>query len=337
MNSILAAAAVLALASWAGPKNPKPDWVDGAGMEFPREQFLTGVGSADDRASAESRARAEISRVFSTEVSAQSSLSETEVNDSQGGKSQGSFSQQVSQSVQTASKKVLEDVSIAETWKDEAAMKHYALAILERAKGVTVLKDKMGEIDAQIAQWKKSLDEASERMPKVKAAMKLLALLKARSSLNSDLRVVDPSGQGLKSPIDDGAARTQAAKALSELDLIVDVRGEGGKSIATGIVKGLGTFGLEAKIGSGQCDIAVEGTVETEPLELDEKRLKRARSTATVTLKDSKTDKVFLRIEEMERADSINFSEAVRRSLVKLSSKVSKKISEGIAEYFENQ
>ena len=41
---------------------------------------------------------------------------------------------------------------------------------------------------------------ASDKLGKVKAAMKLLAILKARAELNGDVRVLDASGKGLPAP-----------------------------------------------------------------------------------------------------------------------------------------
>ena len=48
----------------------RPDWVDGMPAAFPRERFLTAVGVADDRATAEARARAGIASFFETRVAA---------------------------------------------------------------------------------------------------------------------------------------------------------------------------------------------------------------------------------------------------------------------------
>lgn len=215
---------LLACAAWAGPRNPKPDWVDGSSAEHPRERYLVGIGLGDDRASAEDRARGEISKIFQTVVTVNTNLAESETNISAGKKSENTFSQAISQSVQTASKKALEGVQVVENWKDESTMQHYALAVLERAKGVRVINDKISEFDKQALQWKGQMDQAQDKLARVKAAMKLLALLKARTELNSELRVLDDSGKAVPTPFDETEVRPQAAKAVSELDVVVDIK-----------------------------------------------------------------------------------------------------------------
>lgn len=214
--------AALACAAWAGAR--KPDWVDGSSVQYPRERYLVGIGMGDDRSSAEDRARGEISKIFQTVVSVNTSLAESETNVSVGKKSENTFSQAISQSVQTASKKALEGVQVVENWKDESTVQHYALAVLERAKGVRVINDKIGEFDKQALQWKSQMDQSQDKIGRVKAAMKLLALLKARAELNAELRVLDDSGKAVPAPFDEAEVRPQAAKAVSELDVVVDIK-----------------------------------------------------------------------------------------------------------------
>ncbi len=335
MKNALTIILALASAAWAGPK---PDWLDGSSMEYPRERYLVGIGLGDDQASAKDRSRGEIARVFSSLVTVTTDLSEAESTVKTGEKSAATFSQSVSQNVQTASKKLLEGVDVVETWQDPATKQHYALAVLERSKGVAAVADKLAELDKQASDYKGQLDTASEKLPRVKAAMKLLTLLRAREELNAELRVLDPGGKGRPGPVDAAAVKPLAAKALAALEVRVDVTGPGSKAIETGAVKGLNGFGFQAAAGpaKGPVDILVEGPVDTKPMEGGDKRWKWARSSVTLSLKDG-GDKIFLRVEASERQASADYQEAVRRSLAELSKKVAKQIDAGIAEYFENQ
>ncbi|HAM36850.1 MAG TPA: hypothetical protein DEB40_10710 [Elusimicrobia bacterium] len=343
MRRIIPAAIIascVAAAAWGSPKNPKPDWVDGSSMEYPRDQYLVGVGSADDRAAAEDRARAEISRIFSSQVSVNTQLSETETNAARTGtKGENTFSQSVSQSIETVSKKVLEGVEIPETWQDDATRVYYALAVLDRAKGLSAVNDKIADFDADIRQWYAQMVQATDKLPRVKAAMKLLALFKARAELNGELRVLDPGGKGSPNPVDEAAVRTTAAKALAELDVAIDITGSKSREVETGVVKGLTGFGLQASAGapSGSVDILATGEVETNPVEGTDSRWKFARSYVTVSLKDGRTNKVFLQFDVNEKSASADYNTAARRSLANLSKKVAQQVSDGINEYFENQ
>ena len=178
----------------------------------------------DDRTTASDRARAEISKIFTTNVDVTTNLNESETNSRQGAKNENSFSQAISQSLQTASRKALEGVEIVENWKDGSTMQQYALAVLERSKALAAVKDKIDDFDRQAQEWKGQMDSASDKMGKVKSAMKLLALLKARAELNGEMRVLDPGGKTVPSPFDEAAVRAEAARTISELDVIVDIK-----------------------------------------------------------------------------------------------------------------
>lgn len=208
----------------AAQAGDRPDWIDGASRAYPRDKYLVGVGMADDRASAADRARSEISKIFATNVNVTTNLNESESTSTRGSKTETSFSQAISQSLQTTSKKVLEGVEIVENWKDGATMQQYALAVLDRFKALSAVKDKIDDFDKQAQQWKGQMDSASDKMGKVKAAMKLLALLKARAELNGEVRILDPGGKAVPSPFDEPAVRAEAAKTVATLDVIVDIK-----------------------------------------------------------------------------------------------------------------
>jgi hypothetical protein len=340
MNKILLSILALGLAATAGanPKNPKPDWVSGSSMEYPRDKYLVGVGSADDRGAAEDRARGEISRIFTSQVTVNSASSALESTaQKSGAKDENSFSQSVAHSVETVSQKMLEGVEIPETWQDDASRVWYALAVLDKSKSLSAVTDKIADFDAQVKEWYAQMVQAADKLPKVKAGMKLLALFKARKGLESELRVLD--GKGMPNPVDEAAVRSLAAKAIAELDVAIDLTGARSREVETGIVKGLTGFGIQATAGapSGALDVIITGEAETSPAEGTDQRWKWARSYVTVACKDGRTNKVFLQFDAAEKGSSGDYNTAARRSLTNLSKKVSQQISAGITEYFENQ
>ncbi len=315
-----------------------PDWIGGSSMEYPRERYLVGVGSADDRSTAEDRARGEISRIFSSKVSVKtaSAASESTVQ-GQGAKDENSFSQSVANSVQTVSKKVLEGVEVPQSWQDNASRVWYVLAIMDKAKGVSAVTDKIKDFDAQIKQWKDQLSQATDKFPKAKAAMKIVALLKARKDLEGDLRILD--GQPIVNPADEAAIKADAAKILSQLEIAVDISGASSREVETGIIQGLSGFGLQmaAKDSPTPADITIKAAVDIKPVESTDERWKFARSYATVSLKDGKSGKVFLQFDAVEKSASGDYNTAARRSLANLSKKIAQQVSDGITAYFENQ
>jgi hypothetical protein len=334
----LIAATLMLAASFAGanPKNPKPDWIDGNSAEFPRENYLVGVGQGDSRQDAEERARGEIAKIFSSQVNVNTSLTTSESTSGSGKNQKNDFQQSISNSVQTISQKALEGVEIQEKWQDAATREYYALAVLERAKGIAAVKDKLAEIDKESTQWKDEMDKASEKLPRVKAALRLLSVLKAREDLASELRVLDAGGKAPAGPVDAAAVKPAAAKAISELDVVVAMSGDAAAQVKTGIVKGLNGFGMQAKSG-GTGDILVEGEVATKQMEGDGSKWRWARSTVTVSLKDGKTEKIISQFDVSDRQASADYQEAVRRVHVSLAKKVSGQLNDAITSYFENQ
>ena len=113
----------------------------------------------------------------------------------------------------------------------------------------------------------------------------------------------------------------------------------GAKHVVTGVVKGLNAFGIQAKAGSAsqQVDIIVEGEVETNPFQGNDARIKWARTSVTITLRDGRTSKIFTEFTVTDKQGSGDYKEAVRRSQTELGKKVAAQINSEIASYFENQ
>ena len=318
--------------------NLRPDWIDGAGTEYPRARFLTGIGIADDQAAAMERARGEIARIFSTQVRMNTMVNSSEQNTSQQGKAASSYSQDVVQAVRSTSQKVLEGTEIAGTWRDKATGQYYALAILERSKALAAISGKMDDIDAQARGLSAGLSSETEKLAKIKNAIKLTALLKGREKLEADIRVLNPSA-GAQGDFDVNEARNSAQKALSSLDVTVVMPAENSARVRAAVIKTLNAMGIDAKTGGGNADISVECAVElTSVPDLDpQSRWRWSRGSAAVALKDVKTSKVFLNFEASSKEASSTDAEARAKTEESLGQKIGAEISRGITSYFENQ
>ncbi len=326
---IISTVAIATVSAFADPRNPKPDWIDGSSMEYPNAQYIAGVGAADDRASAEDRARAEISKVFQANVTVNENLNASESNNQ--------FSQTISQEVKTVSTKALEGVQLVEHWQDGATRVYYALAVLDRAKAKAALTEKLAGLDKQAQQWKDQLDNSGEKLARAKAGMKLLTVLKARGGLNAEMRVIDAGGHGVDSPIDEAKVRPEAAKAVSALDVAVRLSGDNADEVETAVVKGLAALGLQSRTGASKdADIEVSGKIDTAEMKGDGSAWRWARSTTTVSLKDAHTGKVVTQFDASDREASADFAEAARRSRVELAKRVADQASAAVTDYFEN-
>lgn len=344
-NALLLCSLTLALAACAsgGPKTvggARPAWVEGESPRFPRSRYVVGVGSADDENAAAERARGEVSRVFNVNVTATTGTEETETNKDVNGAKSGSFSQKISQQVETVSKKALEGSNVVERWKDPATGRHYALAVLAKDEALLAVTEKLHTLDEEAASYKAKLDAASDRFEKAKAAAKLAALLKGRAELEADHRVL--GGGKAETDLDAGAAKAAASAALAALNVVVVADGEGAKELTTGLVGGLNASGLSAKPGAagGTADLLADADVSVAAEDRTgsaDPRWKWSRATATVSLKEGREGKVFSRFELSERQASADAGEARRRALSELGKKASAKVQAAVADFFENQ
>jgi hypothetical protein len=348
--AVIPLAVFLASCASVGPKPEKPaamavaaarpSWIDGAAAEYPAGRFLTGVASSDDPAAAKDRARGEISKVFSTQITINTAVTSSEYSSGSQGKSAASSAQNVSQNVRAISQKNLEGVEIARTWRDGASGQYYALAVLERSKALAALEDKMRELDAQGRDAETQLAAAAEKLQKAKYALKLMDIPKAREALTADMRVLDPAN--VQAPgLDVNAAKRDAARALSALDVALVMSAESSGPVAAAVIKALNGLGIEAKTAASAvgADIAAECSVEfaAVPDADSQSRWRWCRGAAAVELKDPKTSRIFLNFDASVKEASSTAGEARLKAETALGRKIGPEILRGIAAYLENK
>jgi len=317
---------------------PRPDWADGNSSKFPRELYMTGVGIASDRTSAEQRARAAVSRIFSSLVNdvSQVNASETVAKD---GKNQGqpSFAQTVSQNVQVTSDKLLEGVEVGDTWKEDATGQYYCLAVLDRARAQSALKSRISDIDAQIAQWNLGFAAEKDRFARAKYAARMLALLRQRDSINSDLRIVDPTGQGAQD--NQSVSAPQLRQALEQLEMKVACTGQGDEQICEGLISALSGMGFLAKEDSQKPDIAIKADVKLTDLGnlSGDTKWYWSRATVAISARDASKNAVFMNFEVSYKSASVSKDEANRIVLKNIAAQAADKTAQGLNDYFQNQ
>jgi hypothetical protein len=315
----------------------RPDWANaGESMDYPRAAYVTGVGNADDESAADERARGEVAKVFSADVSVVSTVNESEANSNKNGAESHSWSNEVAQKVRTATQKVLEGVEIVARWKDPTG-RYYALAVLNKGKALQAVTEKSAEIDKEGTQYQAALAAATEPFARAKAAAKLLALSKAQASLAADSRIL--GGGSLPGVFDAASVRTQAAAALAALNVVVAVTGDGADSVQTAVVTGLNAVGLSAKEGAAgdKADLTASALVSLQEQDAGDRRWKRYRAGATVTLADGRTGQIFSTFDVTAREDATDPSEARRRSLASLAKDAAAKVTAAINDFFADQ
>jgi hypothetical protein len=257
---IAAALLVAALAA-------RPDWVDGMPAKFPRERFLVAVGSADERPTAEARARAGIAAFFESRVSSVTRATETE------GHATASRTDRVegvavtaatelraatisaSQEVASATAKLLEGVEIADAWTDPEGRIH-ALAVLDRARAVETLARRLAEVDAEVAALAARLAEEKAPLARARVAHRIVRVAARRRPLLDDLRILEPAAEPAPPP---GAAGARAAadRALAAVAVAVRTSGDEADRLRAAAIRGVLATGMRVAAAGGPSDLSV--------------------------------------------------------------------------------
>jgi hypothetical protein len=220
-----------------------PAWVSGDDSRFPRVDYVIGVGLGSSREAADTDARAEISRVFESNVNAVQKdfmSAATTVNGS--GKGVSVEVQSVSSFQQITSKKTLEAVELREKAQD--GDKFYTLALLSRNQCMNSLHDQIDALDQQI-NGHLSRAASGDKIAAFKAYGAALAVLDQREGLNAMLRVCDPRGKGVPAPSSFNDLAAKFNEATGNLKLGIDLRGQGAGRVRDCLMESLSDKGYQ--------------------------------------------------------------------------------------------
>jgi len=297
----------------------RPDWVERESAEWPREMYLLGVGSADERAVAEDRARAGVARIFTTHVS--SALAASTAESSVRKERTAAWTEQISVSEETRSTtdKVLEGVEIVQVWQDPQSHQFYALAALDRQQAAARLDARLESLETSARPLRAHLD-APERVTGLAAATRLLRLERDRRALDGELRIVAPTRPS-RAVVEETAARELLARTSVGLTVTGDDEGVVLDAVRSALVN----LGFAVQAEAAGSDLVGEATVALEKLgNRDGWYWSRVR--VEVVLKDSASARVFLNLSESVRDASRIDRESSRRVLAKISERLRKEI-----------
>lgn len=310
-----------------------PEWTQNGNIPmYPQTAYITGIGSADDIDSAKDRARGEISKVFSTDIQATTMITESERTVSNAKGSTTESASDAAEDLRAVSKKTLEGIEIAEVWQDKNSFRWYALAVLERAKIRRIYRDKLDEVEEQLSIYEKKIDEANTNMDKALAALKIKPLLKTKSSLEQDLKVIGGSGSfsGLENV---SALQQKAEAAIAALGVYVEVV-PANIRIQTEVSKTLTSLGMRVSKTADSADISVRCEAELSPFAdpTPGSRWKWYTGEASVSLTDVKAGKDIVTFNVSSKKSNVSENQAKASAEKDLG----KKIGNGINDAIEN-
>lgn len=294
-----------------------PAWVSGNSPDYPKAAFLSGVGEGSTQEKAADKARAEIAKIFSLEIKAETSASASEV--SSGGKS--TFSQEVSEDVKTYTARIVDGVEIPRTWKSDSGT-HYALAVLDRGHSMKVIGDKIADGDNEFADLAERLAKTEGKFSRIRIALKLVGLGKSRRRYNADYRFLNPEGRGIDAPANAPEVLSAARRSVSSVTVQVEVEGVNSERVRTRFIDALTVYGLRVTEKGGRApDVLVSAVGDGRRLRADNLTWFNAEGSLRVKMSYGATGEVITSFEESGVGSSGDPSTAVGKTLSTLSVK----------------
>lgn len=241
---LLTALLALTACSNTNPQNARPDWITGNSASYPAASYLTGHGQGQSMADAKDQARADLAKVFSVNVSEQSTDTSSFSQSSGPAAQAAKNSLDVSRSISTRTDQVLNGVEISQTWQDPQTFTYYALATLSRSKAAAALRQQIGDLDAGTTAYLSQAQNGTDLFDRIAAAGKAVDAQQTRAGLQRSLQVVDLTGVGM--PPNWPLAKLQAddAALLKQFQVTAAAAGQNPDAVKKILAGSLGDAGF---------------------------------------------------------------------------------------------
>lgn len=310
----------------------KPDWVDGSSARYPDVSYIVGVGLGDSRPSAENSAYAALARVFRAQIHSTSRGAEDFRQTEKGKKIEIDRTIDIQDQTEVSTDKVLEEVRIAERWADPVSKVNYALAVLDRAKAASHLRQKSLAAGMEAKEWAERARKSSDPLAQIRALRKAILAARLAEGYDADLRVTQPAGTAGPLPLVSAAELSNQLTTLLDQHFRIGVHltGPHADAVQNAILAGLHEKGFT---GGSREDIVIGGDVGFEEVDLKDPQWHYVRWTAHLTLTQKETEKVFGSITRSGREGQLSSTEADRKALIALQSEMTQTIGETLLNF----
>ena len=320
-------------------KGKRPDWVDGESSEYPSSFYMTGVGYAPDRQTSENKARAEIAKIFFSEIDASNRAYEEYLQTTYKGKAKTRESISIEDITKVSTQKVLSGVTIALVYQQSKPDKlFYALAILDRAQSKRILKQKIEQLDQDIQKLLTDSRIEKDKLIQIKYLNICIEKHIIRQAYNAELRIVTRSGEGIPPLISFTGIKNQLTDILLRDFLIaLSVKGTRSSDIKEALVEALNKKGFSVSDDFSIASVVIRGNVNIRPFEQGSSEWKFVRWKAYFDLVDQQGGAVFGSIKKTGKEGHVNVSQAEERAVRKIRNILATDIADDITKYIYSQ
>jgi hypothetical protein len=233
--------------------------------------------------------------------------------------------------------KVLENVSIKDTWYDTGKGLYYALAAMNRPQAEASLMERMADLDRTVEVDLSESRQTADKLTKVKTLRRATRNLVLREAYNADLRVIRPSGQGMPSGYRVSELTNELEQFLAtNLVMAVQVNGDHAEPIQRALSEGLIREGLTVTNrpagGDGvAAELLVRGAVRVSPIEVPDPQFKYVRWCSDFEVLEVSSQRIVGAVSRGGREGHLTEREATAKALRVIQQEFSSDLAKAIA------
>ncbi|MDH5574788.1 MAG: LPP20 family lipoprotein [Nitrospirota bacterium] len=303
---------------WLRSTPTPPDWVLTPQEAYPADRYLVGMGQGSNRDQAEKRAYAAVARIFSAHVQAKSldqeSYSLKETND----QSSTERTLHIDHLTQVTTSKLLENVKVLESWYRQLDQQFFILAGLDRQQTEHLLVERLSDLDLTIEGFVIQGRTHPQKIHRIQGYKQALLLLQQRNVMNTDLRVVRGSGEGMPPPYTSQQLQIEFMDFVANhLVISVVMEGENHEELERTIWEGLKRESLlasarerDSMMPGVQADISISGTGRLWVVDLPDPLFRYVRWCGDVQIHETESGRLVGVISRSGREGHITENEA---------------------------
>ncbi|TRX53931.1 LPP20 family lipoprotein [Thalassomonas sp. M1454] len=222
-----------------------PSWINSPDSLYPSTQYLTAVGQASKRDRASNVALANLAKIFTVEIEADSSDLTSAVSTSSLAGMQTTTTQELSRNIVTNTELELQGAIIKEAWQSPTG-DYYALAILEKQKAARHLTQTIRNADKNTQQL---ISYSSNQAPNIVLALTSLRQARAEQIKRevANKQLVQVANQGIVNKTSSKEIETLIKLSLAELKVATAAESERSNNV---LQSALGQLGIPHAIES---------------------------------------------------------------------------------------
>lgn len=281
--------------------------------EFPESRYLTATGAGTSRSEARRQALSRLAAIFESRVYSKTASTARSI---VGDDAPELFEKQVDQTIRILTDVKLTGARIGKEWQEENSGDYYALAVLDRiAAGrrlENVLADTRMEIDGQA----KALEDIKGRLPRLSALNRITSLLLKKTVLESRLSVLGhPAGLGEMDKIDLMDFIEERIRLSDSIRFFIEISGEQSDAFDQRMRTRLTEMGYRLTTNKTDAAGRIHGTVQLQPLQLNNPGVHFTRAVAHLSLVDIDTTVTISAFVEKVRKGHVDPKEAARKAI----------------------